>query len=56
MTLDELAEEIANLMSTARCGCAVYMDGKHLPTPRERREAQDLAQAFGRYHPELEFK
>lgn len=55
MTLDELGEEIAELMALARCGCSVYMDGKHLPTEKERTEGLYLAHTFYDHHPELQF-
>jgi len=55
VTLDDLADEIAKLMALARCGCSVYMDGKHLPTQKERVEAMYLAHTFYQHHPELEF-
>jgi len=55
VTLDDLADAIAKLMALARCGCSVYMDGKHLPTQKERVEAMYLAHTFYQHHPELEF-
>jgi hypothetical protein len=56
VNLDDLGNEIAHLMSIARCGCSVYMDGKHLPTEKERIEGLYLAHLFYQHHPELEFK
>lgn len=55
MNLDDLGREIAVLMATARCGCSVYLPGKHVTTEEERVQGLNLAHEFYMTHPELRF-